>query len=103
MKDALEHEKDDLKKAEKAYQDALACRSGVQAKIDAMKQRQDELCAKIKALEAESKSMGHELTYSKDKMSKEQAAVDSAKAGVEGANRRAKEEAAEAERAKMDA
>merc|ERR1719502_2258200 len=50
MRAAADKEKADLAAAEKAYQDAVAGKTAVEAKIEAMKAKQAELANKIKTL-----------------------------------------------------
>merc|ERR1719421_1497966 len=102
-KDAVSKEQAELAAAEKAYQDALAGKQGTQAKLDAMKKKHDELCAQIKALEAESAAMGHTMSDHNRELSAKKALADAENGQISGAQRRAQEEAAQAEAAKRDA
>merc|ERR1719420_1344526 len=102
-KDAVSKEQADVAAAEKAYQDALAGKQGTQAKLDAMKKKHEELCAQIKALEAESAAMGHTMSDHNQELSRKKALADAENGQISGAQRRAQEEAAQAEAAKRDA
>merc|ERR1719159_701918 len=102
-KDAVAKEQADAAAAEKAYQDALAGKQGTQAKVDAMKKKHEELCKQIKALEAESAAMGHTMSNHNRELSSKKALADAENGQITGAQRRAQEEAAEAEAAKRDA
>merc|ERR1719454_365242 len=102
-KDAVSKEQADVAAAEKAYQDALAGKQGTQAKLDAMKKKHEELCAQIKALEAESAAMGHTMSDHNREILSKKAAADAESGQIDGAKRRAQEELEQAEAAKRDA
>lgn len=96
---SVDKEKTDLAAAEKAYQDAVGGKSEVQAKIEAMKKKHDDICAQIKALEAESASMGVKLSSHQADATNKETSVNSAQSRLNGAAAAAAAEAREAEAA----